>query len=445
MNRHRHPAVTSAALSALFLVVYLFCNWISSLRPHVPSLCFTWERAIPFVAAFIVPYMSVDLFFIAAPFLVKSDGERTTLIRRIVAAILIAGVCFLLFPLRLSFVRPHVDGFLGVIFNNFRSVDKPFNEFPSLHIALCIILAAAYIPHFKGASRLIVGIWFVLMGVSPLLTYQHHVVDILGGVALAVFCLHFFDRQPIRQPFQPNRLVAGYYAAGGAILLLLSLTWKPWTLLLLWPATSLAIVAAGYLWLGPGIFRKKNGVVPWTTWVLLGPVLIGQRISLIFYSCRCRAYDRFTENVWIGRKLCASEARQACESGITAVVDLTAEFSEPACLRALPYLQVAILDLTPPTAEQIDQAVSFIRRHARHGIVYLHCKVGYSRTAAVAGASLMATRHFDDVGQVIAALCKARASIIIRPEALAALRNYHIHHQDPTTVPSLDAVRASGS
>src|SRR6185312_8401236 len=140
MSRHPKRATVSLFLSALFLVVYPFCNWITSLRPRVASFHFDWERHIPFVPLFIIPYMSLDLFFIAAPFLTRTDRELRTLARRIAAAILIAGACFLLFPLRMSTPRPPVEGILGAIFNPFRSLDLPFNQCPCLHIALAAIL-----------------------------------------------------------------------------------------------------------------------------------------------------------------------------------------------------------------------------------------------------------------------------------------------------------------
>src|ERR1044072_962871 len=97
------PARTAALLSALFLVVYGTCNWITSLRTDIGTLYFSWERHIPFVPWMIIPYMSIDLFFIAAPFLCKTDHELRTLSNRIVLAILVAGLCFLLFPLRFAF------------------------------------------------------------------------------------------------------------------------------------------------------------------------------------------------------------------------------------------------------------------------------------------------------------------------------------------------------
>src|SRR5437667_7176610 len=113
-------ATTSLFLCLVFLAVYGITNSLAALRHNVGTFYFEWDRHIPFIPAMIVPYMSIDLFFIAAPFLCRDDRERRTLSRRIVAAILIAGGCFLLFPLRFGFPRPHVDGGLGLVFNNFR-------------------------------------------------------------------------------------------------------------------------------------------------------------------------------------------------------------------------------------------------------------------------------------------------------------------------------------
>jgi len=40
-------------------------------RANVPTLFFEWESAIPFVPLMIAPYMSIDLFFVGAPFLCR--------------------------------------------------------------------------------------------------------------------------------------------------------------------------------------------------------------------------------------------------------------------------------------------------------------------------------------------------------------------------------------
>src|SRR5947208_1240177 len=82
-------AATSAFLSVLFLIVYGGCNWLAAQRSDVGSWCFERERYIPFVPLLIVPYMSIDQFFIGAPFLCTADGERRIFARRIGFAILL--------------------------------------------------------------------------------------------------------------------------------------------------------------------------------------------------------------------------------------------------------------------------------------------------------------------------------------------------------------------
>lgn len=414
-------AALSAALAALFLLVYGLCNWLTSLRPHVPSLYMPWERSLPFIPLLILPYMSIDLFFIAAPFLTRAARERRTLARRITAAILSAGVCFLLMPLRFGFDRPPVAGFLGGIFNHFRTLDLPFNEFPSLHVALALILLDTYHRHTRGGLRVALHLWFALILVSPVLTYQHHLIGILGGLVLGVVCLHFLQDAPLRQPFAPNRRVGVYYAAGAVLLALVSLSFMPWSLLLLYPAGALAIIAAAYLWLGPGVYRKHHGRLPWTTRVLLAPILLGQRISLSYYARHCRPFDPLTANVYIGRVLASAEARELRARGVGAVIDLAVEFSESPPLRLLPYLHLPVLDLAAPTPEQIAQALAFIEHHAPRAPVYLHCKIGYSRTAAIAGAYLLATGRVITAAEAIALLLQARPGMTIRPESRAVL------------------------
>jgi len=154
----------------------------------------------------ILPYMSIDLFFIAAPFLCRTEEELRIFSRRVIAAIIIAGVCFLLFPLRFAFPRPHANGWLGSVFDWFRGVDLPFNLFPSLHAALLLLLVDVYARNLRGVLLLAVMSWFFLIALSPLLTYQHHVIDIVGGFVLAGYCFYFF-RYGLR--FRDPTLLAG--------------------------------------------------------------------------------------------------------------------------------------------------------------------------------------------------------------------------------------------
>jgi protein-tyrosine phosphatase len=414
----------SVGLGALFLIIYGWCNWFASQQANVPTLFFEWERAIPFVPLMIVPYMSIDLFFVAAPFLCGSKRELSTLVKRMATALIVAGVCFALFPLRFAFARHPVSGWLGAFFDWFQGIDRPYNLLPSLHIALCVILSELYAKHTRGLLRYASNLWFVLIAFSAVLTYQHHLMDVVGGFALGAYCLYFIREPAPRVPANGNRRVGARYAIGAFVLICLMWFLWPWGAILIWPIVSLGVAAIAYFGAGPGIFRKREGRLPWTAWWAQGPVLLGQEISRLYYRRQCRAWDELTPQVWIGRVLSRGEAAAAVREGVTAVLDLTAEFSESAPFRGVSYRNVPVLDLTAPTFEQLEEMAAFIEAESSKGIVYVHCKIGYSRTAAAAIAYLLRTGKVRTVTEAVQRLRQVRPAIVIRPEVMTALNEF---------------------
>jgi membrane-associated phospholipid phosphatase len=413
-------ARTAVLLSLLFLVVYGGCNWITAQRTDVGTWYFAWERYIPFVPLMILPYMSIDLFFVAAPFLCRDRSELALYSRRISFAIVAAGVCFLLMPLTLAVERPAATGWLGVIFDWFRGLDQPYNLFPSLHITLRTILADLYVRRTRGLTRVATHVWFSLIGFSTILTYQHHVVDIAGGFVLAAICFYLFRETPFRLPVVRNLRVGSYYALATLGALAVAAVW-PWGRWLLWPAVALGLVTAAYYGLGPGVYRKSAGRLPLSARLLLAPVLVGQHLSLLYYRRQCRPWDEVAPGVLIGRHLRPAEAVEALRQGVTAVLDLAPEFSEAPPFLGVTYRYLPVLDLTAPTADQLREAATFITEQAAQGKVYVHCRIGYSRSAAVIGAYLLASGQANTVGEAVQLLRKARPSIVIRSEVWEAL------------------------
>jgi protein-tyrosine phosphatase len=304
-------------------------------------------------------------------------------------------------------------------------MDAPYNLVPSLHAALLLLLVDLYARNLRKLLRWAVLAWLVLVGLSPLLTYQHHVIDIVGGFALAGYCFYFF-REPVARPeVTRNGRIAVYYAATALILFAVMIFWWPAGALLLWPIISVIIVALAYFGLGPGIFRKTSGTIPLSARFTLGPCLAGQYLSLINYERHCRRWDEVTPRIWIGRLLRKREATEAVEAGVTAVLDLSAEFSEADPFRSVCYRNIPILDLTAPTIAQLEEMAGFIAEHSGNGIVYVHCKIGYSRSAAAVAAALISTGQVHGVEEAVARLRQVRPSIVIRPEILSALSRFH--------------------
>lgn len=431
-------AVTSVLLSVFFLIVYGTTNWFTAQRPEsaIGTWYFAWElNYIPYVPLMIVPYMSIDLFFFGAPFLCRDRREMEVFTRRVLFVIVVATVFFLLMPLKLVWPeRPHVGGWFGDFVhasNNAPYVmEFPHNLFPSLHIALRTILAAIYALHTRGFVKGLSHIWFSLIGFSTMLTWQHHLVDIAGGFVLAGFAFYLFRESASRLPVMRNVRVGSYYAAGAVLTLALAPVIWPWGVFLLWPAAGLGIVAAGYFGVGPGVFRKADGSLPPSAYFVLAPALVGQYLSLLYYRRQCRDWDEVAPGVLVGRKLEDAKAAAAVEAGVTAVLDLTAEFSEAAPFRATTYRNLQIIDLTAPTQDQLDEAVEFITAEAANGTVYVHCKIGYSRSAAVVGAYLLATHESATADDAIERLRELRPSIVIRPEADRAIRTFAQRQQE---------------
>ncbi len=222
-----------------------------------------------------------------------------------------------------------------------------------------------------------------------------------------------------------NPRVGLYYLLGALTLAAGGYALWPLGIVLFWPAFSLLILAVGYAGAGAAVYGKQNGRLPWPVRVLMAPALFGQAVSLRHYARHCRSWNRVTPGLLIGRRLNEHEAETLLREGVTAVLDLTAEFSEVERLRSLAYLNLPILDLTPPTPAQLRDGVDFIRTHAERGVVYVHCKIGYSRTAAFAAAYLMETGQAADPDEAMARLRQVRPSIVIRPEIVRELQEFN--------------------
>lgn len=406
----------------LFLAVYHSCNWITAQRPDVRVAVFQWERAIPVIPWMIVPYWLLDFFFVVAPFLCADRAELRTLRRRLEIATFGAGLCFLAIPLTLAWERPVVHGVFGPWFQAIQGFDAPHNLFPSLHIAYRTLLAAHYARHSSGWIRVVSHVWFSMVGFSTLFTRQHHFVDIVGGFLLAGVCFRLgaaTEDRPGR-----NRFVGSLYLAAMVLCLLACNLALPWSLALAWPGASFALAAAASLGGGALVIGKDGGRLPWLSRWLLAPWLWGQRLSWLHYRRKSSPWDEVHPGVWVGALPDEATARQARDAGVTHVLDLTAEFDAPEVFRSMTgYLSIPVQDLTAPTPAQVDRAIHHIdEAHRTGGIVFVHCKAGYSRSAAMAGAWMLKNGHARDADHVVALFKARRLGMVVRPEVVELLR-----------------------
>lgn len=418
-------------LAPFFFVTYGLANWSAAQRAAVPALAFEWERAIPFWAWTIVPYWSIDALYGLSLFICASRAELDAHARRLLTAQLFAVACFVAAPHRYSFARPDADGMFGVLFDALLGFDLPYNQIPSLHIALAVILWVLYARKTRGLARNLLTVWFMLIGASVLTTYQHHFVDIPTGFALGWLCVWLWplDGDGVMAPataWRPagdpaRHRLAMYYGVGALGIGAVALQIGGAALWLLWPALSLALVALFYAGIGESGFQKdSHGRLSAASRWLLGPYLAGAWLNSRLWTWRAPTPVALGDDVWLGRvppPLAVDGMRFA------SVVDLTAEFDLPRGVTQ--YAVVPVLDLTAPSAAKLAEAAAAIERLRARGPVLVCCALGYSRSACAAAAWLLASGRAGSVDAALAHVRQARANVVLGPRHLHALRMLH--------------------
>lgn len=417
-----------AFLAPFFFVTYGLANWSAAQRTDVPSVAFAWETGIPFWAWTILPYWTIDLLYGLSLLVCTTRRELETHVRRLLTAQVIAIACFVAVPLRFSFPHPATDGVWGDMFAVLAGFDRPFNQLPSLHIALAVILWAIYARRLSGVARIAMETWLALICVSVLTTYQHHFIDIPTGLLLGAVCLWAWpfaedgDGRSITTQWRwtrdpHRRRIAAIYAAGALLLGAAAVHAGGAALWLLWGSVSLLLVALAYAAIGAGAFQKSaDGRLSVAVRWLLAPYLAGAWLNSRAWTRRDKAPVAVADGVFFGR---VPTKHELAASEFAGVVDVTAEFDIRTGDRALAV--VPMLDLVRPDAEALAQAARAIERLRAKGPVLVCCALGYSRSACAVAAWLLASGRVRDVDAAMAAVRLARAVVVLDAGHAAAL------------------------
>ncbi|WP_277975890.1 phosphatase PAP2/dual specificity phosphatase family protein [Pantoea endophytica] len=407
-------------LGPLFFLSYGQVNTFTATRDDVESLVFAWERSIPFVPWTIVPYWSIDLLYGISLFICTSRQELMRHGYRLLAASLVACAAFLLFPLTFTFTRPETQGAFGWLFRQLEQFDLPYNQAPSLHIILTWLLWLRFRQHLKSNARIVAASWFLLIAVSVLTTWQHHFIDVISGIGVAVIISYLI---PIRgewrwqRPTLHARRLASKYCLGG-MLFLLAGSAIPCGYLLLWPAMALLAVAAGYAGLGVTVFQKNTcGNLSLSARLLLLPYLTGARISRCWFSRHSAQSNEIAAGVALGRF--PGKVQQDFD-----VFDLTAELHK-GNRNAQRWQAYPLMDLLVPDIAHLRTAVRQLQQlHRESDKVLVCCALGLSRSATVVAAWLLAEGHATSVVQAVELIKSRRPQIVLTPAHIAILEAF---------------------
>ena len=177
----------------MFLPICLLYFLISYIDFERTMIHCALDDIIPFVPAFIVPYVLwyayVPLMLILTCFAAPEYFVRQC--AAFFGGALFCLLTFIVFPTAIDF-RPQITGggvfewMCGVTFAN----DKPVNVFPSLHCyeALAVHLTTFSVPglHRKTALRSASAVLAAIICASTVFVKQHSVIDVFAGCTVAV-------------------------------------------------------------------------------------------------------------------------------------------------------------------------------------------------------------------------------------------------------------------
>lgn len=407
-------------LGPLFFLSYGQVNQFTATRQDVGSQVFDWEQTIPFMPWTIVPYWSIDLLYGISLFICTSEQELRRHGYRLVAASLVACIAFLLFPLKFAFIRPEVQGMFGMLFRQLEQFDLPYNQAPSLHIILTWLLWLRFRQHLNRGARLAVGAWFLLIAVSVLTTWQHHFIDVLSGIAVAIIISYAIPIETTWRWQRPSsraiRLAIKYNA--GALVFLLAGLCIPCGYIFLWYSVALLIVALGYSGLNTAVFQKNSsGNLSLSARLVLLPYLTGAWTAKYCFSRQLSESDVIFSGVSLGR-FPDKKGQQS------AVLDLTAEFHK-GNRPAQRWLAYPLMDLTVPDVQDIRYAVMRVCQLCQtHDTVLVCCALGLSRSATVVAAWLLAMGHVESVQQAVELIKSRRPRVVLTPAHIQALMTF---------------------
>ena len=227
--------------------------------------------------------------------------------------------------------------------------------------------------------------------------------------------------------------VAHYYFNGGLLALVIAII-SPWTLvslLALWTAIALGLVASAYYKNNGMIFRKRQGGrIPHLMRVLFWPFMLG--VQVYNWLVQKRSGDPVIQEIepglYLASRLTPMDVDILKKNNIRAIFDATAEFDSfnlSLLGEDIEYLNIPILDHAFPDFDSLMQAIRWIdtqRREQRN--VVIHCALGRGRSVFVMAAYLLAESPNKNLDEVMAQIQSIRIHARLNSRQYQTLNKY---------------------
>lgn len=410
-------------LAPLFFIVYGWANnYTAKLNPIlIKEIVYNWEQYIPFIPSTILPYWSIDLLYGISLFLPMTFLAFRQHFLRLLVATPIAAVFFINFPLTFSTPKPIIDSIWNVFFVSLSEFDKPYNQAPSLHIILLVIIWQAFLPYFNKTGKYLWHFWSFLIGISVLTTFQHHFIDVPTGFFVGVFICYLFPfEKEIQWKFsKPKSTKIGLKYLSVALMFLIAsiFTSLPFQIVLWWFAFSFLMVSLGYLALNETVFQKKaNGKFSFAANVVMFPYRFFSKLTRKYFFKTNNIETQVYENLYIGDY--NSSKNTSCDS----VFDLCVEYEK--ANQKSNYINFPKIDLVPLSTKDLTEGIAILDDLLKENKVLVHCALGMSRSSTLVIAWLLDKKVVTSVKEAEEMLKSKNYSIHLSQKHINLLNNY---------------------
>jgi membrane-associated phospholipid phosphatase len=170
---------------AVFCILYLLTGNVHLRTPRTltPSHL---DELMPFTDWTIWIYHSQFFFLLFNVYLIKRAENLQRVFYAMVLASLLSFCIFIIYPTTVPRSLSLPDGLTAKAFAFLYSMDTSSNCLPSLHVSLAWLAATGVLSERTKLSALAI-VWAIAITLSTMTTKQHYLVDIIGGLAVAIF------------------------------------------------------------------------------------------------------------------------------------------------------------------------------------------------------------------------------------------------------------------
>jgi membrane-associated phospholipid phosphatase len=193
---------STSGLALFFLgFFYLFYGgaaWLADFLPWRLNAGFDWEKTIPFIPESAFIYTSLCWLMLLILFVIRDAEEIRLLVRVLCIQTVIGALFFILVPASNNFPPRYGSDALPQIFLIADTLNLRNNELPSLHVCFAFTTALV-LSHYAGKRQtFLLFCWAVAIAVSAMTIHEHNLLDLAGGMLLAVWGARYWRRLTLR-------------------------------------------------------------------------------------------------------------------------------------------------------------------------------------------------------------------------------------------------------